>query len=139
MRTSKPNKHKIGLLVGYMMLILMTSLIPMDREIQGLNFIIGLKPTIQNLLHIPAYAILSILCIGLLKSCKIRRSTRIWLVIVSVVGFGVLNESVQMVVPGRYAGVMDMGLNTIGALAGILLYPILDRSILFSPQSHRVR
>ena len=107
---------KIAILITYMLLILATSVIPMDHEIQGINFIIGLKPTIQNLLHIPAYAILSILCLGLLKSYKIRRSTRIWLVVVTAVGFGVLNESVQMVIPGRYAGILDMGLNTVGAL-----------------------
>lgn len=118
---------RITILITYMLLMLLTSVIPMDREIQGLNFIIGLKPTIQNLLHIPAYAILTILCLGLLKSYKIRRSTRIWLAIVSVVGFGVLNECVQMVVPGRYAGVTDMGLNTVGALLGILLHLISHR------------
>ncbi|MBW1793374.1 MAG: VanZ family protein [Deltaproteobacteria bacterium] len=119
---------KIAILITYMLLILATSLIPMDREIKGLQFVIGLKPTIQNLLHIPAYAILSILCLGLLKSCKIRRSTRIWLVVVSVVGFGILNEFIQMVIPGRYAGVMDMGLNTVGSILGIILYYKLEKA-----------
>ena len=61
------SKLKIVLTVGYMLSILITSIIPMDREITGLNPLIDLSPSIQNLLHIPMYAILSILFFKILK------------------------------------------------------------------------
>ena len=52
---------KIFVVLIYMFLLLTSSAIPMDREIQGLQFVIDLKPTIQNLLHIPAYIVLAVL------------------------------------------------------------------------------
>ena len=118
---------KIIVLVAYTLLLLATSLIPMDGNIQGLRFIIDLKPTVQNLLHIPAYALLTVLGLGLTGTDKTNRSKRIGLVLLLVIGFGILNEAVQMLVPGRYAGVMDLGLNTVGVLIGFLFYVTLQR------------
>ena len=113
---------KIAFLVAYMALILLTSLIPMDGNIQGLRSMVDLKPTIQNLLHIPAYGILTVLGLGLAGVDETNRLKKITLVLLLVMAFGILNEAVQMLIPGRYAGVMDLGLNTIGALSGLLFY-----------------
>jgi len=104
----------------------------MDQEIEGLNFIIGLEPSIQNLLHIPAYAILSILLLQVLGQ-------RLLLVIVGTIVFGIVNELIQLAIPGRYPGLLDIGLNTIGALVGIFLFRTFERSVLFSPLRHRLR
>ena len=113
---------KIAFLVAYMALILLTSLIPMDGNIQGLRSMVDLKPTLQNLLHIPAYGILTVLGLGLAGVDETNRLKKITLVLLLVMAFGILNEAVQMLIPGRYAGVMDLGLNTIGALSGLLFY-----------------
>jgi VanZ family protein len=49
------------------------------------------------------------------------------LVLILSIGFGILNEFIQMAIPGRYAGTTDLGLNTIGALTGVLIYSWLER------------
>jgi len=132
-RTSHITRRiKIALLASYTLLLLGASLIPMDQEIEGLNFIIGLEPSIQNLLHIPAYAILSILLLQVLGK-------RLLLVIVGTIVFGIVNELIQLAIPGRYPGLLDIGLNTIGALVGIFLFRTFERSVLFSPLRHRLR
>ena len=118
---------KIDFLIAYMALILTTSLIPMDGNIQGLRSMVDLKPTIQNLLHIPAYGILTVLGLGLAGVDETNRLKKITLVLLLVIGFGILNEAVQMRVLGRYAGVMDLGLNTVGVLIGFLFYVTLQR------------
>jgi VanZ family protein len=123
---------KITILITYVLLLLGTSLIPMDQEIDGLNFIIGLQPSIQNLLHIPAYAILSILLLQVLGK-------RLLLVIVVTIAFGIVNELIQLAIPGRCFGLLDIGLNTIGALVGIFLFRTFERTVLFSPLRHRPR
>lgn len=112
--------YKITILITYVLLLLGTSLIPMDREIEGLNFIIGLQPSIQNLLHIPAYAILSILLLQVLGK-------RLMLVIVGAIVFGMINEWIQLAIPGRYPSMMDMVLNAAGSLVGIILYCKLEK------------
>lgn len=112
--------YKITILITYVLLLLGTSLIPMDQEIEGLNFIIGLQPSIQNLLHIPAYAILSILLLQVLGK-------RLMLVIVGAIVFGMINEWIQLAIPGRYPSMMDMVLNAAGSLVGIILYCKLEK------------
>jgi glycopeptide antibiotics resistance protein len=129
---------KIALLALYMSLILTSSLIPMDREIEGLNFIIGLNPSIQNLLHVPAYAILSILWLQVVGGHMDRRK-RLLLAFSVSIGFGIFNELIQLAVPRRYPSIVDICSNTIGALGGVLLYLILERNVVFSPQRHRAR
>ncbi len=124
-RLSKP---KIAITVSYMLLILMTSLIPMDQDIRGLSFMIGLEPIIQSLLHIPMFAILAILSLQLFKAHQIRGPKRITLVLLFCISFGMLNEIIQIFVPGRYAGILEIGLNTIGVLCGVLLSVLVDRS-----------
>ncbi|MDY7037610.1 MAG: VanZ family protein [Thermodesulfobacteriota bacterium] len=123
----KLDKQKIALIVGYMLLILMTSVIPMDREIKGLNFIIGIKPLIQNSLHIPVYAILAVLWLQLLSNHGLAGIKRFWIVFLFSAGFGIMNEFIQLTIPGRYPSLIDMLFNTIGFAAGIWLYLYLEK------------
>ena len=124
----KPSGTKIMILVAYMVLVLMTSLIPMDRDIEGLNFIIQLKPAIQNLLHIPMFAVLAILSLQVIDGFIVSGLWKFFIAAFSVVAFGIFNELVQLWVPGRYAGLLDMGLNVLGGLLGILIYVLSARS-----------
>ena len=100
----------------------------MDRGIKGLQFVIGLKPSVQNLLHIPAFAILSILWLQVLRTSQLDRRKKILLVLFVSIGFGLLNEFIQFAVPGRYPGIMDIAMNTIGSILGIILYYKLEKA-----------
>jgi VanZ family protein len=111
-----------------MFLLLASSAIPMDQEIQGLQFVIDLKPTIQNLLHIPAYIVLSILILQILQNYNIADWKRNALVLLGAGLIGILSEMIQIVVPGRYGGLADIGLNFIGTIAGILIYSHVEKA-----------
>jgi glycopeptide antibiotics resistance protein len=112
----------------YLLLLLAASAIPMDRQIKGLQFIIDLKPTIQNLLHIPMYMVLAILFLQVLKNYQIEGWRRNFLVLLGAGLIGVLSEIIQIAVPGRYGGLSDIGLNFIGTIAGILIYSHVEKA-----------
>ena len=128
METCKPSKPKIALAIVFMLLLLATSVIPMDRQITGLQFIIDLKPTIQNLLHIPAYAVLSIIYLQIFKNYRLKRWQRNFLALLCSAIFGILNEAIQFAIPGRYAGLIDLGLNLVGAILGVIIFSIAAKS-----------
>lgn len=75
-------------------------------------------PDLQNLLHLPAYGLLSAtIVIGL---CPWRVSAR-WRFVGAVLlagVFGLADELHQSFVPGRYASATDVSLNIIGAWIG---------------------
>ena len=128
MKTCKPDKKKLVFLLLYMSLVMMGSLIPMDRQISGLRFIIAMKPMLQNLLHIPMFAVLSILLLQVLSGYDMTPLKRAAVLLGVAISFGVVNEMIQVIIPGRYAGMLDMVLNLIGIFSGILLYKVLSRT-----------
>ena len=99
----------------------------MDREGERVRFVTEVTPVIQNMLHIPAFAILSILWLSVLKTCQTDRGKRLIFVLLLATAFGIVNELIQMGVPGRYAGTLDLCLNTVGVLTGVLIYSALER------------
>jgi VanZ family protein len=40
--------------------------------------------------------------------------------------FGILNEIIQMAIPGRFAGITDVALNITGSCMGILIYLLIN-------------
>ena len=127
-KACKPSKRKISLLLVYILFLLGTSLVPMDREIDGLQFLLALKPVVQNLLHIPLFMLLSILLLQVLQNYKPLSWSRIILALILSCFIGIFNEYIQLFVPGRYPSIIDMGFNTLGAMLGIALYAKLERS-----------
>ena len=127
-KACKPSKRKISLLLVYILFLLVTSLVPMDREIVGLLFLLALKPALQNLLHIPLFMLLSILLLQVLQNNKPLLRSRILLSLILSCFIGIFNEYIQIFVPGRYPSIIDMGFNTLGAILGIALYAKLERS-----------
>ena len=127
METCRPSNIKIALVLTYMLLLLASSLIPMDRDVKGLQFIIDLKPTIQNLLHIPMYIVLAILFLQILQNYQIGGWKANILVFLGSGCFGIINEIIQIVVPGRYGGLTDIGLNLSGAIVGLLIYNFVGK------------
>ncbi len=126
--TCRPGRRKIALLSIYMLLILALSLIPMHREIRGLEFLINMKSLVQNLMHIPFYAFLAILWLQILRIYAFKGWKTVLFVAFFSVGFGIVIEFIQMTIPGRYPSIIDMGLNTIGTFVGILIYLMVERN-----------
>ena len=122
------NAIKIILTSVYMLLLLTSSMIPMDRQIKGLQFVIALKPAIQNLLHIPMFAILSFLFLLILQPFQIEIWKRNVIVLLSSGLFGLINEIIQISVPGRYGGLTDIMLNLAGAILGIIVFGLVEKS-----------
>ncbi len=74
------------------------------------------KQVINNMLHVPAYGLLTYLTIKSFPKFK-------YIYIVSflfVLTFGIFNEYLQSFVPGRYASGADVLLNGIGSLSVVL-------------------
>ena len=127
METCRPSNIKIAFVVSYTLLLLASSLIPMHRDIKGLQFLIDLKPTVQNLLHIPMYIVLAVLFLQILQNYQIEGWKGNILVLLSTGFFGIINEVIQIVVPGCYGGLTDIGLNLIGTIVGILIYNVVGK------------
>jgi VanZ family protein len=110
-------------LVAYTALLAYASLKPISPE--AADAISGTRRAVNNLLHVPAYAVLAALWTLLLRSAarSARRLRSILLGGLIAVLFGAVMEAVQgLVVPGRMAGWEDFGLNTSGAaLAGVVM------------------
>lgn len=128
MITCRLNAIKIILTSIYMLLLLASSVIPMDRQIKGLQFVIALKPTVQNLLHVPMFAVLSFLFISILRAFQIENWKRNTIVLLSSGFFGLINEIIQIPVPGRYGGLTDILLNFTGAILGIVVFFLVEKS-----------
>ena len=72
-------------------------------------------PAIQNLAHIPLFGVLAWLWDRLLN-CWIKNGQLLFsLVFLLATGIGILDELHQLTVPGRYASLTDIALNTLGA------------------------
>lgn len=117
--------------IGYMGLIYRVSSIPGTLE-SGEDSLHGLiawtPPALQNLLHVPVFALLAWLW---------HRTLRPWLepgmalntaVIALAAGYGILDELHQLQVPGRYASLTDILLNTLGVIIAIWFIRIHARS-----------
>ena len=126
--TCRPSGKKIVILWFYMLLILSTSLIPMDREIEGFGIIMEITPFVQNLLHAPVFALLSVLWLQIMNVYQIRNRRKFILVFIIGVGFGLLNELIQGMVPGRYPSIFDMGINVVGVVMGMWLFRWIENS-----------
>jgi VanZ family protein len=81
---------------------------------------------VQNFLHIPAYALLGFAWRWYLKAWM-KPARAGMLAFAAAVGFGVLEESYQSIIPGRIASLTDILFNAIGAVLGIWLFNKLHR------------
>ena len=109
-----------------MILIFISSSIPMDVSQDKLKFVTVLTPTVQNILHIPIYGVLAYLwlnsfnkhCTAILKS--------IFLTLLITILYNLLDEFHQTFVPGRYGSSLDMIFNLIGIACGMVAFFLLQ-------------
>jgi glycopeptide antibiotics resistance protein len=122
-----PNKPKIALLIVYVGFLVATSLVPMDRPIEGLEFVFAIKPTFQNLLHIPVFMVLAILWLQVFQPYEMSVSKKLVLAMVLSSFIGIVTELIQTTVPGRYPSSLDVTFNILGSIFGVVLYCKLER------------
>jgi len=115
------------LLILYALLILGGSFIPMDGSSKTFRIFMDLKPVIQNLLHIPVFTLLTILFLQVLHGYGVQGPRKGGVALITILAFGILNEMVQMVVPGRIPGLLDILLNSIGTLFGFALFSYFEK------------
>jgi VanZ family protein len=105
-------------------LILMVASIPADHgeEVQRrfLRFLL-LPSLLQNLAHIPAYALLAFLWRWSLDVYT-RARTAVILALVLTIGFGIFQEFYQSLIPGRYASLSDVLSDALGAALGLWVF-----------------
>jgi len=97
-------------------LIFVLSSIPGQVEDGVLGMFTKLDPQWQNLLHIPLFGGLQFLWLRAFGRIG-QVGGKAWLVCLGItLGYGVLDELHQLFVPGRYASLLDMLLNALGAV-----------------------
>ena len=124
MKTEKSGTSIIWplILMGFVFVL---SSIPMDGGDDNIAFLTGLDPGLQNFLHLPLYGLLAFLWMRFFAGTGSRPFFRALIFSLAVtIGYGCLDEIHQSFVPGRYGGLLDILLNSVGAAAGIGAYKI---------------
>lgn len=106
----------------------MGSSIPMDGSPGTIELLMNFNPVVHNLLHIPVYSALAVLWMMYFNTLRISRIVVIVVSILITVLFGFADEVHQSYVPGRYGGLTDFCLNTIGACFGLMLFVLYEKN-----------
>lgn len=123
-----PYGRRMFLPLSYMVLIFATSSIPGDSPAFENRVILAiLKPTIQNVLHIPLFGILAMLWFSAFKQLSYRERACITMSAFISIGYGLIDEVYQYFVPGRYMSLTDILLNTLGVFSAFGLYKLASR------------
>ena len=110
--------------------------LPDDPAIYGLFY--WVPSSVQNALHVPAYAVLSWAFWWALGAWLRLPSARAISACAIASAFGVFDEWHQFFVPGRYASLTDVTLDVAGAVLGIWLATwIGSRATTIKPQINR--
>jgi VanZ family protein len=114
--------YRILLPTAYMVCIFLLSSIPGNTPDSIPTFVLSLIPnSIQNLLHIPLFAGLSFSWIWAFNPPHIKAHQKSAALLLICISFAMLDELHQLNVPGRYASVSDLILDTIGIVSAFWL------------------
>lgn len=106
-------------LAAYALLLAAVSLLPPASEGPG-QWQQLIEPPVQKLLHVAAYAGLTVLIIAATRTGHIGLGG-LTLISLAAVAYGALLELAQAAVPGRFTTLRDVLLNGAGVLAGVLV------------------
>jgi len=102
--------------------IFFLSSIPGDVDDGVLKILTDLDPQLQNMRHIPLFGLLQFLWLRAFGRLG-NTERKVWLICLGItLGYGMLDEFHQLFVPGRYASLLDMLLNTVGAVLATGLF-----------------
>lgn len=113
---------RIIITLCFMALLLIASVIPGRAQPGDSVFIwmVAKTPTLlQKTLHVCLYAVLAMLWVWSLEAIQ-SKPQRMVIAIIVAVCFGAAMEWYQTKVPGRYGTIVDIGLNTAGAVVGLI-------------------
>ena len=79
-----------------------------------------IAPTVQNAVHVPAYALLVILAVSALSPAGAYRGRTLAWVAIACCLFGLVLDIAQAAIPGRVFSLTDALLNVAGVAAGTL-------------------
>ncbi|MDH5552457.1 MAG: VanZ family protein [Nitrosomonas sp.] len=74
-----------------------------------------LTPNLQNLLHVPVYGGLALSWWWALETHVTAKKSRLITAFTLTVMYGIVDESWQLYIPGRYGSLTDLALNALGA------------------------
>lgn len=115
-------KKAITLPVFYMFLIFFLSSIPGDNSDALSGFLHQINPSLQNMLHVPLYMGLMTLWVLILPNFNLRWRRNLCLSFAISWVYSIVDELHQFYVPGRYPGLIDIILNTLGIMIAFLLF-----------------
>lgn len=110
-----------------MALIYLASSLPGDADDGTFNFMLMLKPTLQNALHIPLFGLLQYLWLRALAKVGKTGYRAIFTALVITISYGLVDEYHQTFVAGRYASLNDICLNLLGVILGTGLFILAGR------------
>lgn len=125
--------------VAYMGLLYFLSSIPaygVEPTAMGRLFQ-WVAPSVQNTLHVPAYAVLALLWCRFLSGWRLSPLLIATIAIVMTTAFGIADEWHQSFVPGRMASATDATSNFAGAVAGTWVYRLVTARFARASAEHR--
>lgn len=106
--------------------MILSSVLPMS-DIPGEQRVWSmLAPSIQNLLHVPMFIGFAYLLNRVLSELPFKIATQLGVVIGGSFIMGIFLEAIQIFIPGRYPGGIDIILNLLGAAIGIIFFRVLQ-------------
>ena len=116
---------------AYILALVAVTVLPSGTDTFG-GWDLAFTPALQNVLHVPAYALLTILLfLALSRSRKLGRWAILWIGL-TCCAFSWLLEFLQMAIPGRTASLTDALLNLCGIIVGclaLMCWPRIVRAI----------
>jgi len=117
-----------GATLAYAGVLVLLSVLPSDPHATGglWAWDRSIRPAVQNVLHVPAYAVLAAMAVA--ARCRPGGWRGAAAVAAGSAAFGALLECVQAFVPGRSGSLGDTTWNLVGAVAGALAATAFVRS-----------
>lgn len=98
----------------YMVGILALSSIPGNASSGEALHLGSVPPKLQNALHVPLYALLTLLWLWAAQNCAGSVRVKIASIACFCIGFAIVDELYQTTIHGRDGSVSDVGLDTLG-------------------------
>ena len=125
----RSGRKTIRVLAGaYAAALAAVSLLPSGAETFG-GWDRRIAPTVQNAVHVPAYALLVILAVSALSPAGAFRGRTLAWVAIACCLFGLVLEIAQAAIPGRVFSWVDGLLNLLGVAVGAVAATLWRRGV----------